>query len=142
MRGNVFVGHESGAVGGIASAGPYVDYYLDPRGRFALHGGLTVGGIFGGTVGSDFGFGQGLLLTIDAGFSAAVKRNLKFIVETQVFGVASRSGFILADTTILNYGLRFHGPDLAVDLAFLRPLGADTGPLVMGVPYVTFSARF
>jgi hypothetical protein len=144
IRGNVFMGVEtgSGVFGGIASAGPFVDYYLDARGRLALHGGLTVGGMFGGELGTDLGFGRGLLMTLEAGFSAAVTNNVKVLIEAQAFGVLGSNGFAFADATLVNYGVRFFGEDLAVDLAFIRPVGVALEPLVLGVPYVTFSARF
>jgi hypothetical protein len=144
VRANLLMGFEttSGVGGGIVSTGPYVDYYLDRRGRVAVHGGLTVGGVFGGEFGTDLGFARGLVLTFDAGFSAAVSDSVKIILEGQAFGLLSGAGFNVLDTTLFNYGVRFYGEDLAVDLAFVRPLAVDIEPLLLGVPYVTFSARF
>ena len=44
--------------------------------------------------------------------------------------------------TLIFYGARFAGKNISADLGFTRPLVEDAGDLVMGVPWVSFAARF
>ncbi len=143
LRGDVWVGARSGTTLGRASVGPVFDYYFDRQGRYAFHAGLNIGGVFGGFDNSGISFAEGLLIGLDLGFTLGVAKGFKLIVEGQLFAGYSAAGFNVAEVALLNYGVRFHGRDLAVDLTFLRPIGdVDVGPLVMGVPFVAFSARF
>jgi hypothetical protein len=144
IRGNVWFAADigSGFGLGVVTAGPVFDYYFDAEGRYAFHAGASLGGAFGGD-GDDFGFGEGLVLSADLGFTLGVAKNFKILFETQMFATYTRAGFNVTDIALFNYGVRFHGEGLAVDLAFLRPIGdIDVGPLLLGVPYITFSARF
>lgn len=147
IRGDVWIGTSTGDDGttlGRVSVGPVFDYFFDRQGRYAFHAGLNIGGIFGGIDGSGgISFAEGLLIGLDLGFTLGVARGFKLIVEGQLFAGYSAAGFTVAEVALLNYGVRFHGADLAVDLTFLRPVGdVDPGPLVMGLPFVAFSARF
>jgi hypothetical protein len=99
--------------------------------------------VFGRGAGEVLSFAEGFLLSLDVGVTLGVARNVKIVLEAQMFGVAGARGFELTDAALFNYGVRFHGTDLAVDLAFIRPIGPiDLGPLLLGIPYLTFSARF
>jgi hypothetical protein len=144
IRGDVWVGVDGDTTLGRVSVGPVLDYFFDRQGRFALHAGLNIGGVFGGIDGSGgISFAEGLLIGLDLGFTLGVAKGFKLIVEGQVFAGYSAAGFNVAEVALVNYGVRFHGESLAVDLTFLRPVGDfDVGPLVMGVPFVAFSARF
>lgn len=42
---------------------------------------------------------------------------------------------------LLNYGMRLSGKQFGFDLAFIKPLGSDSGSFVMGVPVVSFTYR-
>jgi len=124
-------------------AGVVVDQRLDDAGRFAVHAGLLASG----ALGSGFSFTSGIdvvegaFFEIDLGVSLGLAQIVKVIVEAQAFAVVSDAGFEFVDVVLLNYGVRFHSGSLAGDLGFIRPIGVDSD-LILGVPYLAFSARF
>ena len=128
---------------GVFGAALLVDRYLDGRGRFAVHAGLGVHGAFGvGFDGAGVSVGHGAAFTLEGGFSLGLSRNVKLLVELQVPAASNGHDFEFAPFSLLNYGVRFHGGELAADLGFARPLGTDDDPFVLGFPFVAFSARF
>jgi hypothetical protein len=130
--------------GGTVSGGISHDFYFDKEGRYAMFSGLDIGGVFG-NVDSDWQMAKGLIMAANLGFSAQVADFMKIMVEGVVpaaYGTENKQ-FEVSDIVNLTYGMRFFGEDLAVDLGFIRPLGgemADSG-LLMGLPYVAFTAR-
>lgn len=138
----------NGSSFGSFGAGLLVDQYFGPRGRIGLHAGLLVTGVFG-----DFNFdgdgdssgmtiGDGAGFELDLGASFGVSEAVKLILEAQVFAAAGDGGFKVADAALINYGVRIGGRGFAGDLGFIRPIGVDTDPLLLGIPYVAISARF
>ncbi|MDZ4696189.1 MAG: hypothetical protein SGI86_13670 [Deltaproteobacteria bacterium] len=119
------------------------DRILDPEGKWVL---TLAGGGYGvlGSTSGDIDLNDGTVLTMSAGISGRLGRIVKFIGELYLPAVYSNGDFEFGEEALLfNYGVRFFSHSIAVDLAFLRPIhpDADTG-LVMGIPFVTFSARF
>lgn len=119
-----------------------VDRFLDDAGRFALHGALQVQGAVGSYEG-DVSMADGALIAIEGGATARVTRRFKLLVDLLLPAAYSNGDFEVADAALFTYGMRFHGEELAADLGFIRPIGdVDTGSLVMGFPWVAFTARF
>jgi hypothetical protein len=76
-----------------------------------------------------------------AGLSIHVTDLIKLMVEPS-YAVAVGNGKVDGPSGfILNYGIRLSGKQFGFDLAFVRPIGSDTGGLVMGVPVITFTYR-
>ncbi len=66
---------------------------------------------------------------------------VKLMVEPN-YAVAIGNGKIDGPTGfLLNYGIRLSGKQFGFDLAFVRPIGADSGSLVLGVPVLSFTYR-
>jgi hypothetical protein len=128
--------------GGTISGGLSHDFYFDREGRYAMFSGLDIGGVFG-NVDEEWKMGKGLIMAANLGFSAQVADFMKVMVEGVVPAIYADNQFEVSDVVNFTYGMRFFGEDLAVDLGFIRPLGgemADSG-LLMGLPYVAFTAR-
>ena len=107
-----------------------------------MFSGLDIGGVFG-NVDQGWEIGDGLIMAANLGFSAQVADFMKVMVEGVVPAIYANERFEMSDVVNFTYGMRFFGEDLAVDLGFIRPLGgemADSG-LLMGLPYVAFTAR-
>ena len=123
-----------------------VDYLLDDKGRNVLVGGLDAQAVFRGMY-SVMGMRDGALLYMFGGFNARAGRTLKFMLEVilpAVYHAEIHEFQMVALGLMFNYGLRFHGPSIAVDICFVRPLHPDTymDKFVMGFPLVNFTARF
>lgn len=131
-----------GDTAGVIGAGVLLDQYLDKDGRFALHAGFLVAGAFGVFDSGGFDFGDGALFELDLGASLGVASILKIILEVQLAAVASEDGFEIADVALVNYGVRFFSGSIAGDLGFTYPVGGDVDDLLLGIPYLAFSARF
>lgn len=122
--------------------GVLVDQHL---GKVSLHGGLTVNGAFGQQSydRDSVELASGVVLMADAGLTARLSETFKIIGEFKVpVLIDTTDSEINADTSLFTYGVRFHGPGLAADLGFARPLAVDLDGLLMGLPYVAFTARF
>lgn len=128
--------------GGTISGGLSHDFYFDREGRYAMFSGLDIGGVFG-SVDSEWKMGEGLIMAANLGFSAQVADFMKVMVEAVVPAIYADKQFEVSDVVNFTYGMRFFGEDLAVDLGFIRPLGEDMADLglLMGLPYVAFTAR-
>ncbi|MCC6620173.1 MAG: hypothetical protein IT385_02900 [Deltaproteobacteria bacterium] len=137
---------DSDAEGTIVTfgAGVLVDQRLDAAGRFAMHAGLLASGAAGGgfDLTSDFEAADGAFFELDLGVTLGVASILKLLFEVQALAVVSEDGFEFADFVLFNYGVRFFSGSIAGDLGFIRPIGIDTDELILGVPYLAFSARF
>ena len=121
--------------------GVLADMFLDDGGKFAVHGGLNISGVAGGS--SDLNVADGALIMLDFGFSLRASSSIKIALEGKLPAAYHDGEIEVADAVLLLYGVRFHGSSLAADLAFMRPFGdVDTGDLVLGIPYVAFTARF
>ncbi|MFO0751631.1 MAG: hypothetical protein U1F43_39090 [Myxococcota bacterium] len=127
---------------GSFSAGIVIDQYLDQRGRFALHASLSAGGAFGSFDSSELTVASGALFELDLGVTLGVASVAKLLVEAQIFAGKTDDAFRVAPVVLLNYGIRFHGKGLAADLGFIRPVGDVESDLILGLPFVAFSARF
>ncbi|MFN3196812.1 MAG: hypothetical protein ACE366_00145 [Bradymonadia bacterium] len=129
--------------GGFTSFGPglSIDHHL---GAVSLHGTLIVNAALGeDEFDDDREVESGFLVVADLGFTARLSKRFKLLGELKVpmlLAAGENSGFS-EDLALATYGVRFHGSNLAADLAFLRPV-TDYEDFVLGVPYVAFSARF
>lgn len=127
---------------GAFNVGVLLDQYLDHDGRFALHASLSAGSVFGVFDSDDFELADGALFQLDLGITLGVAQVAKLLVEAQIFAASTKDGFEVAPVVLLNYGIRFHGKTLAADLGFIRPIGDVDSGLILGLPFVAFSARF
>lgn len=129
---------------GTFGAVALLDYLLDADGRYVATFGANAYGVFVSGAGeSDIADGVGFWLY--SGIAAAVSSHVKLMGELVLPAAYSNGDFEFVEEALLfSYGIRFYGNELAADLSFLRPIhpDVDTGPLLMGVPYVTFTARF
>ena len=121
--------------GFIFSGSLLSDLLLDEAGDAILSAGLTTSVLF------DSGSGnQGPALTPHLGFAGRVSERVKLLAE---LSRVSLDGVLDDSFWLLNYGVRFFGSTLAVDISLLRPLEAmDSDALLLGLPYVAFSARW
>ncbi len=132
----------SGGAGGFG-AGVVMDHRFDKEGRYTLHGGLLVSGalVAGSSVTDDILVGDGAVISADLGLSLAFKDSFSLIFEGQAFAAVTGEGFDFLDLGTFSYGVRFHSGTIAGDIGFVRPIGVDTDPLILGIPYLAFSAR-
>jgi hypothetical protein len=83
-------------------------------------------------------------LTLTASLNLRLSDNAKFIVELSksmsVYDDGSNDD--ISSSTNLNYGIRFFGENLAAILSFIRPIQSSDSPSILGIPYVTFTAKF
>jgi hypothetical protein len=137
-----FIISVDGETAGLGSAGLAVDQYLDGDGRLILHGGLQAGKFFG-TTDSGINLSEGALAQLDVGITAGLTDLIKVLLEAKIFAGFDGEEFKVANVVLVNYGVRFHGQTLAADLGFLKPVGEDSNDdFVLGLPFVSFSARF
>lgn len=128
---------------GVFMGSFFVDNYLDDAGRFALHGGITIGGAFG--TGFDSGgitVADGALLGLELGVTLGVAEIVKLYIEAEIPAATSHGEFEFAPVVLLNYGVRFHSGTIAGDIGFIRPVGDTDSDFILGFPFVAFSARF
>ena len=84
-----------------------------------------------------------LLFTMTAALSSRVSNNLKLILEiTAAADYVDGELHMIEDIMFVNYGIRFFNKDLAVMLSFLKPITTNGEMIIMGLPYVSFTARF
>ena len=125
------------------------DRVLDDNARFklSLRGSLT-GAFAPGSRSSydDFdivsGRSQAWSLSVAPAILFAVSPRLQLLAEViYLFAPWYEDGWDAPP--FLNYGIRFTGPALSVDLALVRPLDRDVGETFpLGFPFVSFNARF
>ena len=133
-----------GSFGGVV----LVDYYLSPR--FSVHGQMGINTIWagdtrddGGEGGFDIDAGSFGLFRMVGGASYALSDLVRLNTEVVIPGAYADGDFELVEkATLIFYGARFAGKSISADLGFTRPLVEDAGELVMGVPWVSFAARF
>lgn len=141
-------GDETVTAGGFG-ASLLLDYLLDPAGKFVLTGGVNAQFMFGGSDESDFQVADGAIFYLYGAFSAKLGKMVKLMAELSLPGGIYWGGDgtefeVVQQALLFNYGIRFFGKSVAVDLSFLRPIhpDVDTGSLLMGIPWLNFSARF
>ncbi len=124
---------DSEALGGMEVI---ADLALDDQGKVFLSGGL----LLHYSLDSDAG---GTYIPF-VGINGKVGRNVKLMAELAKPILDSGNNWVDdTDIFLFNYGIRFFGRRLAVDLSFIKPfVEGDTGGLVMGWPYLTFTYRF
>lgn len=134
------VGGESAALFG---AHLLYDHIFDDQGRYTLSLAMSTLGVLGATSG-DVDLADGAILGFSGAFNAHVGSIVKLMAELYLPGAITPDTTELVEEALLfNYGVRFFSSTVAVDLTFLRPIHPDADtPLVMGIPFVTFSARF
>ena len=127
-------------------AGGMVDHHVSDR--LALFGNLQVSGLAGRFNNSSLDVANGSVLSGSAGATWRAVEFVKLMAEYTVPAVYGRGNtgvyqLDFAPLTGFMYGVRFHGPRIAADLAFIKVLGSGSkDPFAMGFPLVTFNARF
>jgi hypothetical protein len=120
------------------------DYIVDDGARFVVGVNAGVNGVFGSVEDDDFDVASGAAFLLSGHASFRFARPAKLLVEVITPATLGGGEFSFHEQgTVLNYGVRFFGESIAVDLAFVRPLDPDaSSALVLGIPWVAFSARF
>lgn len=118
------------------------DHVFDAEGRhtFTLAAtALTVPGADGG----DVDLPDGGLLAVSGAFNVQPASHVKCLAEFYLpAAIGGGESDFVEQALLLNYGIRFFGRHIAVDLTFLRPIHPDAEtPFVLGLPFVVFSAR-
>lgn len=131
---------ESAAILGVHAL---YDHIFDDQGRYTLSFAVGAMGVLGATS-SGVDLTDGAVLSFSSAFSAHVGSFVKLMAELYLPGsITPHATDLVAEATLLNYGVRFFSSTIAVDLTFLRPIHPDAAtPFLMGIPFVTFSARF
>jgi hypothetical protein len=138
-----FITQSGDSVGSI-SLGFLLDLVLDPEGKFVLSfSEITYWG-FGSMSDESFDMADNVAFALSAGANFRVHQYVKLLTEFIITGGVIDGEFHLFDEVVFfNYGVRFCSQTISVDLTFLRPIVEGVSDsLVMGIPYVTFSARF
>jgi hypothetical protein len=132
-----------GESAGIFGAHALYDHIFDDQGRYTLTLAMSALGVLGATTG-DVDLTDGAVLGFSGAFNAQVGSLVKLMAELYLPGAVSPDrSELIEQALLLNYGVRFFSSSIAVDLTFLRPIHPDAEtPFVMGIPFVTFSARF
>lgn len=132
-------GNRAGALG----AQLLLDLVLDDEGDFVLGLAESTQWAWGSREG-DLDVLDAAMVMIAGSFSARLAKNFKVLIElTLPGGYADGELRTLEEALLLSYGARFFGETVAVDLSFVRPIHPDVdSPLLLGIPLVTFSARF
>ena len=72
-----------------------------------------------------------------------VSRHVKLLAElTSITARNSQDDWDNMPGVLASYGVRFHTADIAGDVGFIKPIGEDTGDLIMGLPFVNVSYRW
>ncbi len=132
-----------GESAGIIGAHLLYDHIFDDSGRYTLTLAMSTLGVLGAT-GGDVDLADGAVLGFSGAFSAHVGSFVKLMGELYLPGaITPDTTELVQEALLFNYGVRFFSSSIAVDLTFLRPIHPDAdSAFVMGVPFVTFSARF
>ena len=147
---SVIFGTQGGDRAGSLGLEAICELSLDPEGRFFLSGGFAAHNVFAGNELDGLQTADGMLLSPFVGFSGRLAKHMKLLAELSLPLVAdwNHGGFQRPEVIDVNYGVRFFGKSLAVDLSFIRPvllsgdLQDDFEYLVMGIPYLSFTYRF
>lgn len=136
--------NEDGTTGGTLSVSFLLDFILDDAGKAVISIAEMNSFLWGGSSGDIDLLDDALLVLFSAGFNYRVHKYVKLMFEFLfVGGLVDGDAEIVEEATLFNYGVRFCGQTISVDLSFLRPLDSDVADdFVMGIPYVAFSARF
>ena len=140
--------HDDGDTFGTFGFQLLLDYVVDQDGDLVLSLAESTQFGFGSFEFGESGVADGAVLTFGVGASWRVAEIVKLLAELVFPTVVSwadigDSFYILEEAFLFNYGVRFFGESIAVDLTFLRPLHPDASEsFVMGIPYLAFSARF
>ena len=136
---------------GSVGLGVYGDVILDDLGKWVFSFSETNIWGFGHRVDDSEGdavgtqYLDGILFALSLAMNYRVHEYIKVLTELILpGGVVNGDWALVEEGLLLGYGVRFFGRTLAVDLSFLRPLHPDVDDqgLLMGFPYLTFSARF
>jgi hypothetical protein len=95
-----------------------------------------VGGISGWVPHNE---GEGTLFAGGVGLTTRLSKHVGFIFEFDSGGIYDNK-FEMAKGGLINYGVRFSGSNIGVDLAMLKPTFGDDD-LVMGLPWISFTYR-
>jgi hypothetical protein len=148
MQPNLLLGHHDGYTAGGFGLQLLLDYVVDDEGDFVVSLGQSTQFAFGEDFDDDVSLANGALFSLGLGASWRVARIVKLMGELVLpgglyWGDNNAQFEVIEQALLFNYGIRFFGESIAVDLSFLRPLHPDVdNSFVMGIPWLTFSARF
>ncbi len=121
----------------------FLDLALDQEARVSLHLGAGAGAAPSGRFALDAP--SGAIFHGELGVVGRVARHLKLLIETQsalILESDTRNG--LSEAHPVRYGARFFTGEVAAELAFVLPFGAeDVGEsLILGRPYLSATVAF
>jgi hypothetical protein len=137
---------ESGHGGGIFRVGMSGDHFMGAEGRTSVHWNFSLlGGLGDASAINEF---DGQFFVGGVGVTHRMSRKFSLIAEGYVFGAHSKGEFVTSldiDGHMLIplfYGARFTSNSLSAEVLFMKPIGVETGPLIMGIPYLAFGYRW
>ncbi|MEL6177416.1 MAG: hypothetical protein AAFS10_00615 [Myxococcota bacterium] len=134
---------EEGFVAMFGGPSLWIDHYLGD-GTLALHGAidsalLVVGGETLDTV----ALAAEAAARISGGLTLKASDGVRLMTEWTSGTFYTSSEGLETPGALFNYGIRFHGPTVAGDVAFLKPLGHGSDEVyAIGLPYVRLAVRF
>lgn len=84
--------------------------------------------------------GTGSLYSAGLGLTAKISKHVGFLLEFDS-GAAYDGELRFAEGGLVNYGVRFSGKNIGVDLSMIKPTFGGPDELVMGVPWLSFTYR-
>jgi hypothetical protein len=146
-----FIHYLHGFGSGIVTVGALLDIMIDSEGDYVFSASTQNGLGFsyetscngnesGYTCNNHSALG---LFSLSLAFNARVAHFMKLLLEVVVPAVWDKTFDLIEDATAVNYGVRFFGDTIAVDLSLCIPVFSDAleySPI--GFPYLAFSARF
>jgi hypothetical protein len=97
----------------------------------------VVGGLSGWV---PLGQGDGTVYAGGIGLTSKLGKYVGLLLEVDS-GAYYHDKLNMAEGALVNYGLRFAGSSIGVDLTMLKPIGAGTDDIVMGWPWIAFTYR-
>jgi hypothetical protein len=137
VQGSGGVGHES-STGTTLGGGAFASLCLREDCSSLLSASATYQRFFGAATG-------GSMILYGGSIVHGVSQHVKLLGEVTSLAttrVGGSSGFDNVPGAIVSYGVRLHTDNLAGDIGFIRPVGEDTGDLLMGLPFVNVSYRW
>ncbi|MGC4064449.1 MAG: hypothetical protein QM784_07360 [Polyangiaceae bacterium] len=96
--------------------------------------------ISGGIIGwKEVGGSEDSLWTGGIGLTSKLSKNIGILLEVDSATGRDNGDPDLADFALLNYGLRFSGRTMGVDIAMVKPM--PTHEFVLGLPWISFTYR-
>ena len=132
--------------GGVFRLGLSGDHFVGAKGRTSVHWNFSfLGGLGDASILNEL---DGQFFIGAAGVVHRISKKFSLLAETWLFGAHRDGEFYttldMDGTTFLPlvYGARFTSESLSAEVLFIKPVGVDSGPLVLGIPYIALGYRW